>query len=254
MPIIPDIEPQAEEGRFKLEQVAIRMVKERPLYSKTPIRSPKDAIRVMADALLDYDREVFAVVNFQTDMRPINFTIISMGCLDSSLVHPREVIKAPILSNASGVILFHNHPSGTIEPSKDDIISTDQLKNAFNLMGIRVLDHIIVGNDKRYYSFCKKKKLTLPKKRNIETLDELDLEHQKVDMPEKNSVAENPKRAGNTQTVVSEYKTCSCGKSITESNEGKNRNSVLSGLSDCKHNMAVKKPYGKSTRRQEAVR
>ena len=56
MPIIPDIEPQAEEGRFKLEQVAIRMVKERPLYSKTPIRSPKDAIRVMADALLDYDR------------------------------------------------------------------------------------------------------------------------------------------------------------------------------------------------------
>lgn len=212
MPIIPDIEPQAEEGRFKLEQVAIRMVKERPLYSKTPIRSPKDAIRVMADALLDYDREVFAVVNFQTDMRPINFTIISMGCLDSSLVHPREVIKASILSNASGVILFHNHPSGTIEPSKDDIISTDQLKNAFNLMGIRVLDHIIVGNDKRYYSFCKKKKLTLPKKRNIETLDELDLEHQKVDMPEKNSVAENPKRAGNTQTVVSEYKTCSCGK------------------------------------------
>ena len=170
MPIIPDIEPQAEEGRFKLEQVAIRMVKERPLYSKTPIRSPKDAIRVMADALLDYDREVFAVVNFQTDMRPINFTIISMGCLDSSIVHPREVIKASILSNASGVILFHNHPSGTIEPSKDDIISTDQLKNAFNLMGIRVLDHIIVGNDKRYYSFCKKKKLTLPKKRNIETL------------------------------------------------------------------------------------
>lgn len=65
MPIIPDIEPQAEEGRFKLEQVAIRMVKERPLYSKTPIRSPKDAIRVMADALLDYDREVFAVVNFR---------------------------------------------------------------------------------------------------------------------------------------------------------------------------------------------
>ena len=90
-------------------------------------------------------------------MRPINFTIISMGCLDSSLVHPREVVKASILSNASGVILLHNHPSGTVEPSKDDIISTDRLKNAFNLMGIRVLDHIIVGNDKRYYSFCKKR-------------------------------------------------------------------------------------------------
>lgn len=254
MPIIPDIEPQAEEGRFKLDQVAIRMVKERPLYSETPIHSPKDAIRVLADALLDYDREVFAVVNFQTDMRPINFTIISMGCLDSSLVHPREVVKASILSNACGVILLHNHPSGTVEPSKDDIISTDRLKNAFNLMGIRVLDHIIVGNDKSYYSFCKKGKIALPKKSYAETLEELDLKHQNVDKPEKNSVADNSKGAEKTQTVVSEYKTYSYGKNITESYKGKDRNSVLSDLSDCKHNMAVKKPYGKSTRRQEVVR
>ena len=80
------------------------------------------------------------------------------------------------------------------------------------------------------------------------------MEHQKVDMPEKNSVAENPKRSENTQTVVSEYKTCFCGKNITESNEGKNRNSVLSDLSECKNNMAAKKSYVKSTRRQEAVR
>lgn len=254
MPIIPNVEPQAEGGRFKLDQVAIRMVKERPLYSEIPIHSPKDAIRVMADALLDYDREVFAVVNFQTDMRPINFTIISVGCLDSSLVHPREVVKASILSNASGVILFHNHPSGTVEPSKDDIISTDRLKNAFNLMGIRVLDHIIVGNDKSYYSFCKKNKLALPKKRNVETLDELDLKHQNVDTPEKIIEAVNPKGAVNKKTVVSEYKAFSYGKNITESYKGKNRNSVLSDLSDCKQNMAAKKPYGKSTRRQKAVR
>ena len=134
MAIMSDVESQLENGKFELEQVAIRMVRERPLYSETPIRSPEDAIRVMADALLDYDREVFAIVNVQSDMRPINFSIISMGCLDSSLAHPREVIKASILSNASGVILFHNHPSGTVEPSKDDIITTDQLKNAFNLI------------------------------------------------------------------------------------------------------------------------
>ena len=162
MAIIPDVESQPKNRKFELEQVAIRMVRERPLYSETPIHSPEDAIRVMADALLDYDREVFAIVNFQSDMRPINFSIISMGCLNSSLVHPREVIKASILSNASGVMLFHNHPSGTVEPSKDDIITTDQLKNAFNLMGIRVLDHIIVGNDKSYYSLCEKDKLALP--------------------------------------------------------------------------------------------
>lgn len=252
MPITPDIEPQSENGRFKLDQVAIRLIKERPLYSETPIHSPKDAIRVMADALLDYDREVFAVVNFQTDMRPINFSIISMGCLDSSLVHPREVIKTSILSNASGVILFHNHPSGTVEPSKDDIITTDLLKNAFNLMGIRVLDHIIVGNDKSYYSFCKKDKLTLPKKSYAETLDKLDLEHQKVVTMEKNTVVANPKGIENKQTAVSEYKKCPYGKNITESYKGKNRNSVLSDLSDCKHK--AKKPYSKSTRKQGAVR
>ena len=166
MAIMSDVESQLENGKYELEQVAIRMVRERPLYSETPIRSPEDAIRVMADALLDYDREVFAIVNVQSDMRPINFSIISMGCLDSSLAHPREVIKASILSNASGVILFHNHHSGTVEPSKDDIIITEQLKKAFNLMGISVLDHIIVGNDKSYYSLHEKDKLALPERRN----------------------------------------------------------------------------------------
>lgn len=121
-------------------------------------------------------------------------------------------------------------------------------------MGIRVLDHIIVGNDKSYYSFCKKNKLALPKKRNAETLDELDLKHQNVDTPEKIIEAVNPKGAVNKKTVVSEYKAFSYGKNITESYKGKNRNSVLSDLSDCKQNMAAKKPYGKSTRRQKAVR
>ena len=82
----------------------------------------------------------------------------------------------------------------------------------------------------------------------------MDLKHQNVDTPEKNSVAENPKGAENTQTIVSEYKTCSYEKNITESYKGKDRNSVLSDLSDCKHNMAAKKPYCKSARRQEAVR
>ena len=84
MAIIPDVESQPKNRKFELEQVAIRMVRERPLYSETPIHSPEDAIRVMADALLDYDREVFAIVNFQSDMRPINFSIISMGL---SLIH-----------------------------------------------------------------------------------------------------------------------------------------------------------------------
>jgi len=236
MAIIPDVESQPKNRKFELEQVAIRMVRERPLYSETPIHSPEDAIRVMADALLDYDREVFAIVNFQSDMRPINFSIISMGCLNSSLVHPREVIKASILSNASGVMLFHNHPSGTVEPSKDDIITTDQLKNAFNLMGIRVLDHIIVGNDKSYYSLCEKDKLALPKRNYAETLDKLDLKHQKIDTPERNSVAEKEL------------------EEVSILNSDRNRNSVLSDLYACKSNMKTERSSKKTIKKKETVR
>ena len=158
MAIIPDVESQPKNRKFELEQVAIRMVRERPLYSETPIHSPEDAIRVMADALLDYDREVFAIVNFQSDMRPINFSIISMGCLNSSLVHPREVIKVSILSNASGVMLFHNHPSGIPEPSRADDAVTERICRCGRMMGIPLSDHIIIG-DHSYYSYREKNRI-----------------------------------------------------------------------------------------------
>jgi DNA repair protein RadC len=76
-----------------------------------------------------------------------------MGTLHSSLVHPREVFKAAILSNAAGFILAHNHPSGELTPSKDDIAVTERIKEAGDLLGIDLLDHIIVGDGKRYTSF-----------------------------------------------------------------------------------------------------
>jgi len=132
--------------------------------------------------------------------------------------------------------LFHNHPSGTVEPSKDDIITTDQLKNAFNLMGIRVLDHIIVGNDKSYYSLCEKDKLALPKKNYAETLDKLDLKHQKIDTPERNSVAEKEL------------------EEVSILNSDRNRNSVLSDLYACKSNMKTEKPSKKTIKKKETVR
>ena len=138
---------------YKLDQVAIRMVKEPPLYSTDPMDSPEAAARLLSDFLRDYDREVFCVVALDARLRPININIASMGTLNASLVHPREVFKAAILSNASSLLLAHNHPSGDLTPSREDIQTTDQLVQLGNLLQIPVHDHIIVGDRNAYYSF-----------------------------------------------------------------------------------------------------
>ena len=140
------------------------MVKEPPLYSSTPIRSPDDAVRLMAEMLKGYDREVFCIVNFRNDMTPINMNIVSMGTLNASLVHPREILKSSILSNAAHVMAFHNHPSGSLSPSQEDIQITDRLQKLLDLAGIPLLDHIIIGNGDRYYSF--RENQTLPVSEN----------------------------------------------------------------------------------------
>jgi DNA repair protein RadC len=81
--------------------------------------------------------------------------LISKGSLNTSIAAPREIMKAAVLSNAASIILVHNHPSGDVEPSLDDISLTQRIKKVCNLMGIRLIDHIIIGK-KDYYSFNKK--------------------------------------------------------------------------------------------------
>ena len=83
---------------------------------------------------------------------PTNLSVISMGTVNSSLIHPREVFKIAILSNASKIMLAHNHPSGNPSPSHEDELMTKRIKDCGNMMGIELLDHIIVG-DNTYYSF-----------------------------------------------------------------------------------------------------
>lgn len=138
------------------------MVKEPPLYSDTPIESPQAVVQVMADTLKDYDREVFAIINLRPDLKPINVNIVSVGVLDQSLVHPREAIKSMVLSNAASVMMVHNHTTGSMSPSKDDIAVTDRMAQLCGLLGIKLIDHIIVGPGKDYYSFHEKGVLTLP--------------------------------------------------------------------------------------------
>lgn len=150
-----------KEESYKLDQVSIRMVRERPLYSDKPIQTPADAVRELARVLRDYDREVLCVVNLQTDNRPINLNMVSMGSLNATIVTPREVLKSAVLSNASSILILHNHPSGKITPSQEDCRITDKLSRACALMDISLLDHIIVGNDQKYYSMASNKEIPL---------------------------------------------------------------------------------------------
>ena len=138
---------------YKLDRVAIRMVKEPPLYSSEPLRSPEAAVKVIADMLRQYDREAFCIVNLRNDLSPINMNIVSTGTLNASLAHPREILKSAVLSNASATMLFHNHPSGNLTPSREDTEITDRMSKLFAMAEMPLLDHIIIGNGDQYYSF-----------------------------------------------------------------------------------------------------
>lgn len=161
--------------KYQLDQVSIRMVKEPPLLSKTPMDSPEAAVRVLADTFQDYDREIMGVVHLRTDNVPINMVIASMGSLNYSLAHPRELLKAAFLSNAASVMLFHNHPSGRLNPSKEDIALTAKMQKLCMLAGIPILDHIILGGNHQYFSFREKMILLLDEPVFSTNLEEIDL-------------------------------------------------------------------------------
>jgi len=105
-------------------------------------------------------QEVFGILILNTKNKIVAAHEVSRGALNSSLVHPREVFKPAVLHNAASIICFHNHPSGDPEPSRDDIEVTKRLVEAGKIMGIEVLDHIIVGED-RYVSLKETSPLSL---------------------------------------------------------------------------------------------
>lgn len=139
---------------MKIEVVNIRMVKEPTIYSEEKIRHPEDALKVLSDELKTYDREMFGVLNLKSNGQPINFNICSIGTLDCSMVHPREIFKSCLLSNAAAFIAIHNHPSGNTNPSQEDRDVTKRLLSCSELLGVKMVDHIIIGGSTGYmYSF-----------------------------------------------------------------------------------------------------
>jgi DNA repair protein RadC len=109
------------------------------------IKTPRNVYEIAASYLEGADREHFVVMMLDTKNQVIGINTVAIGVLSSCPIHPREVFKPAILANAAGVVLLHNHPSGDPSPSQDDLFLTNRLKEAGDVLGITVIDHVILG-------------------------------------------------------------------------------------------------------------
>lgn len=146
-----------EKNPFKLEVVSVRLVKDSPIISKKNLTKPEEVVAVLGDIMCEFDREVIGVINLKSDLTPINVHFASVGAINEAMAHPRELLKASILSNAASIMLIHCHPSGQLLPSKADTMMTDRMNKICELIGIPLIDHVIVGGDNReFFSFKEK--------------------------------------------------------------------------------------------------
>jgi len=136
-----------------------RLLKEKAEKTRR-IKKTDDVIRYVAEYygpyLRDAKKEFFSVILLDIKNKPIHNVELSKGSINASIVDPKEIIKEATLMSASSVILVHNHPSGETDPSEEDIKITNSIIQACNLVGVKVLDHIIIGkNEGDYYSFAR---------------------------------------------------------------------------------------------------
>lgn len=153
--LFPEYEPppRKENPLKRLEVVRIALVKDRPfLYEANKLIRPADCAEAFRALLPDVDREHFVVFSLDGKNRISSANIVAIGSLNQAIVHPREVFKSAILSNAAAILIAHNHPSGDPQPSAEDRAVTRRLKEGGELLGIKVLDHIVIGQP-GYFSF-----------------------------------------------------------------------------------------------------
>lgn len=130
---------------YAVPQVEIRVKDTATLYSNKEMSGPAAAIDAVQELLMHMDREYMIVVNLNSALNPINYNIVSIGNLNTAVATMPEIFKSAILSNASNIIMVHNHPSGSVKPSKEDIKVTKNALVVGKLLGIHVADHIILG-------------------------------------------------------------------------------------------------------------
>jgi DNA repair protein RadC len=122
------------------------------------VSSPKAVADIFRSILaleneFDRDKEHFWAIGLNAKNIILYVELVALGTLTHSLVHPREVFRMAIMKAAASIIVGHNHPSGNPEPSREDDLITDRLRQAGEILGIKLLDHVIIGNNQRYFSF-----------------------------------------------------------------------------------------------------
>ena len=127
-----------------IQQMAQQLAMSR-LFKGRALTEPTQVFSHLQTLLQYHEYEVFALLLLDTKYRVIGFRELFRGTLDGASVYPREVVKIALQHNAAAVILVHNHPSGEPEPSQADRTLTTTLKNALNMIGTRILDHVVVG-------------------------------------------------------------------------------------------------------------
>jgi DNA repair protein RadC len=110
------------------------------------IRSPEDAACLLMDEMKHLDREHFKVILLDSKNSVISIETVSIGTVNASIVHPREVLKPALMKSATSLILVHNHPTGHTSPSREDILLTRRFEKCGRILGIEVVDHIIIGD------------------------------------------------------------------------------------------------------------
>jgi DNA repair protein RadC len=135
----------------RLNVISLKMVREKTFpYATNIIRSPLDVFKLAREFLGEEDREHCVVLCLDTKNKITAVHTVSVGTLNSACVHPREVFKICILANSASFILLHNHPSNDTTPSPEDIQLTQRVKDAGELIGIELLDHVIISQDSHF--------------------------------------------------------------------------------------------------------
>jgi DNA repair protein RadC len=132
--------------RSFVREIVVKYTCKREVESKKA-DSPEAVFNILKPLIEDEIKEHFIVVLLNNKNTVLCYEVVSIGTISESIVHPREVFRSAILKSASAVVLAHNHPSGELQPSREDIATTERIEKAGKIIGIEVLDHLILSSE-----------------------------------------------------------------------------------------------------------
>ena len=150
--------PESQQVSLQAVREIGRRVLKQGMIGQNFVRNPQAVTDYLTGSLRDLKREVFKVLFLDKALKILGDKDIFFGTVDEAAVHPREIVKEALLQNASNLVLVHNHPSGKVEPSREDYEITQKIKSACQTVSIRILDHIIIGEN-QHFSFSERSQL-----------------------------------------------------------------------------------------------